>query len=164
MENFQENIGNANLSTEALTLTYAGSGYMVALIFRLLGIFIGFFLSVLDEILITGIGYLLLFLFLTSFIDILLFQEMELNDNTFTKRWYLFGSKQISVDSLNLARANNSYFNGGTVAFWRRGHRLMDIFLFKLDLLALGQANTQKLKQKLINLNLIKGNEHGWND
>ncbi len=153
-----------NEQTESFERTYDGSGYIVALIFRLFGIFLGFFLSVLDEILITGVGYLLLFLFVTSFIDILLFKEMEFNNKIFTKRWYLLGNKQISVDSLNLARGNNSYFNGGTVVFWRKGHRLLDIFLFKLDLLALGKTNTEKLKEKFINLNLINGNEHGWND
>ena len=147
-----------------LRITYEEGHIFIAIIFRLVGILIGGVVCLFDQYIISLVGCLVLVLFLISLIDIMFFNELLLYPSKVIKRWHMFGNIEISTTLLNVAKVNNSFYGGGTIVFYGSKNIFLQRLFFQFDVMALGRDTVKKLKYTLIDMNILKGDEHGWYD
>lgn len=147
-----------------LTIRYITTRRIVALLFWLICLF---FLGIVpiviglsnDKILFTILGFIIFSFSFIKFFDILFFTKLEFYKNYLVKEWIFFGKHKLVVNDIRAIKGNGIF--GGTIIFARRWR---DRFIFGLDLLPLNGKDIANIKQTLMTLNILKGDENDWND
>jgi len=152
-----------NNEERSYTFEYDFFGRIASLLFRVIAIFIGYVMLLMGkEVIILFVSGILFILYgLYSFIDILLFQKLIINKNLIIKQWYIFGKRELPIDSLIITKVN--FPVGGIIGF-KNNKRRLESFLFKIYTLPLGRNQISDIKTILMNLKIIKGDEYDWID
>jgi hypothetical protein len=147
-----------------LSIKYDLLGRLWSFIFWTISMLIGgmfVFLGLMEKLLFL-IGIFVFIFSLVKLIDVVFFEKMEFFENRIVKKWKLFGSNELEIKSLKTNKGNGIF--GGTLVFWKDGSRMKHIMLFGLDLLPIASDDIVEIKNVLIKLNVIKGDENDWID
>jgi hypothetical protein len=101
-----------------------------------------------------------LFAFL-RFIDILLFEKIEIYDDRLVKTWNYFGSHNLNILKLRAQKGGGIF--GGSILFYEYGSRIKHVLFFGIDLLPVNNEKIEEIKKILVDLKVIHGDEFDWN-
>lgn len=147
-----------------LEIKYDSVGRIWSSIFWIISMSLGgmfIFLGMIEKFLLI-IGLFVLPISFIKLIDVIFFKKMEFFEKRVVKTWRLFGSGELEILSLKANKGNGIF--GGTLLFWKDGHRMKYILFFSLDLLPITNYQISEIKKVLIKLNVIKGDENDWID
>ena len=148
-----------------LEIKYDLHGRIYALFFRIFGILIGlFFFSMFQNYIIKIISIIIILFFILDFLGIFLFERLILiNDKACLRYKYFIKSKFFSYKSLRVTKSNGTIFGGGSISFYNKEKKQLNIFE-KIDMLCISNETIEQLKKYLINKKILKGDEYEWID
>ena len=151
-----------NNETPLVIIKYDLLGRLLALLFRLFGIYAGALIIVADLFLFMNvIGWLIFFVFMGRFMDILFFDRALLTRRYFMKKWYFLGFMKLDIGKLQCKKSASKF--GGTLLFDEKGERGQNL-LFNVDLLPIKREKLREVKEVLIALDVISKDDCSWID
>ena len=152
------------------TIQYCLFGRILLIIFSLFGLFAGLLFMIANNtnMLLQIIGAIIFAQSLWLFIDVLFFKKVKITKNTIEKIW-LFGKASISVENIDFAYRSFYMINRGKMVFRSFKSKKRNFFFYNVMAIhLLGISNyaqtLSKMKKVFKDLNIIKGDEHEWNN
>lgn len=158
-----KSFNTAKQNYQKYIIEYSLFSQIIILVFRLFGVFLGYFFLLSDNIFLILIGVIFLSLGAMGFLLNIMFQRMIFYSDRLETKWNIFGfkfSKQLLYVNTEVMRSNSVF--GGTIMFWEKGLRWKTAYFFIIDLLPLNQEKLKNIKSILIKNKIIKGDENEW--
>ena len=146
-----------------LIVKYDLLGRIFALLFRVFGFSVGLFLLLPNNYFVNLIGIIFTVLAFWDFFNILFFESLTLQNDKIIKKTNIFG--KVNKRSLNYSKIDTSVskrFFGGSLIFWEKENRFKTYWFFIFDLLPISNNEFKKIRQILIDKNIIDG-DFEWN-
>jgi len=133
---------------------------LLGLVFRSFSIMIGLFLLIPDEIWVKVFAVILIIFGLIGFLDMLLFKSLIFDTEKVIKKWFLFGTKKLEINDLEVGRVIGRY-GGGVILFSEKNKRF-NKKSFSIDELPLSRKDIQKIKDILLSRKIIEEDTIRW--
>ncbi len=151
--------------TELLKIEYNPLGRIfMLLVWLLVGIPFGlFFFLVVNNYFANFFGVLLILFSILSFFNLLFFKSLIFYEDKIIKELNIFGKdykKTLQYSKMETTVSKN--FFGGSLMFWEKENKLKTYCFFIIDLFPISNEEFKKIRQILIDKNIIDGDFH-WN-
>jgi hypothetical protein len=131
------------------------------LIILLFSALLGSFLILIGHWFAILFGVLLVLVQTHSILDILFFKTLIFNDDSIVKEWFYFGKKKIKIEDLKVSVSKRLWT--GTIVFSDKNKGYFSNTFMSFETFPIGNEGFRKIREILIEKNIIKGDENGWN-
>jgi hypothetical protein len=131
------------------------------IVFLLIISSMGIFLLVIDNWFVKVFGALITLVMFVKILDMLLFKKLSFTETYIIKEWYLLGEKKFLISELKATTVKNLW--SGIIFFDKPNSSFFERLAMNFETFPIGNKQFKKIKEILIEKNVIQGNEHEWN-